>query len=67
MAIADRQGLPIAVHIESATPHEVTLVRVTLAERFVRPLPTRLIENARRSARLEGFLSRSVMRASRTP
>ena len=42
MAIADRQGLPIAVHVESATPHEVTLVRATLATRFVRPLPTRL-------------------------
>jgi hypothetical protein len=26
MAIADRRGLPIAVHVESATPHEVTLV-----------------------------------------
>jgi Putative transposase of IS4/5 family (DUF4096) len=25
MAIADRQGLPVAVHVESATPHEVTL------------------------------------------
>jgi hypothetical protein len=24
MAIADRQGLPIAVYVESATPHEVT-------------------------------------------
>jgi transposase len=26
MAIADRRGWPVAVHIESATPHEVTLV-----------------------------------------
>jgi transposase len=26
MAIADRQGRPVAVHVESATPHEVTLV-----------------------------------------
>lgn len=25
MAIADRAGLPLALHIESATPHEVTL------------------------------------------
>src|SRR5262249_55657862 len=30
MAIADRQGFPIAVHVESATPHEVTLVCATL-------------------------------------
>ena len=43
MAIADRQGLPVAVHVESATPHEVTLVTATLAGRFVTPLPTRLI------------------------
>jgi transposase len=34
MAIADRQGLPVAVHIESATPHEVRLVHATLAERL---------------------------------
>jgi hypothetical protein len=27
MAIADRHGLPAAVHVESATPHEVTLVK----------------------------------------
>ena len=32
MAIADRQGLPIAVHVESATAHEITLVQATLAE-----------------------------------
>jgi hypothetical protein len=35
MAIADRQGRPVAVHVESATPHEVTLVHATLAERLV--------------------------------
>ena len=43
MAIADRQGLPVAVHVESARPHKATLVCATLAERFVRPLPKRLI------------------------
>ncbi len=32
MAIADRQGLPIAVHVESATPHEVTLVRASQSD-----------------------------------
>ena len=42
MAIADRQGRPVAVHVESATPHEVTLVHATLAERFVSQLPARL-------------------------
>jgi hypothetical protein len=43
MAIPDRQGLPVAVRVESATPHEVRLVDATLAERFVRQLPERLI------------------------
>ena len=52
MAIADCQGLPVAVHVESATPHEVRLVHATLAERFVRQLPERLIgDNAYESDR----------------
>ena len=36
MAITDRQGLPVAVHVESATPHEVRLVQATLANRSSR-------------------------------
>jgi Putative transposase of IS4/5 family (DUF4096)/Transposase DDE domain len=52
MAIADRHGLPVAVLVESATPHEVTLVHATLAERFVKELPVRLIgDNAYESDR----------------
>ena|SRR5258706_1432612 len=43
MALADRSGLPIAVHIESASPNEVTLVEATLASRFVVAKPKRLI------------------------
>ena len=43
MAIADRYGRPVAVHVESATPHEVTLVNVTLAETLVRKRPERLM------------------------
>ncbi len=43
MAIADRAGLPLAVHIESAAPHEVTLVDKTLAACFVDEQPERLI------------------------
>jgi transposase len=59
MAIADRQGLPIAVHVESATPHEVRLVHATLADRFVRQLPARLIgDNAYESDRLDAELAR---------
>ena len=30
MAVADRHGLPVAVCIESATPHEVKLAESTL-------------------------------------
>jgi len=59
MAIADRQGLPVAVHVESATPHEVTPVRATLAARFVKQLPVRLIgDNAYESDRLDADLAR---------
>jgi transposase len=43
MAIGDGHGLPLAIHVASASPHEVTLVDATLAARFVRELPTRLI------------------------
>jgi Putative transposase of IS4/5 family (DUF4096)/Transposase DDE domain len=59
MAIADRGGLPVAVHIESATPHEVTLVHATLAQRFVKPFPVRLIgDNVYESDRLDADLAR---------
>ena len=43
MAIADSSGLPIAVHIESASPNEVRLVEETLDRRFVDSQPKRLI------------------------
>ncbi len=43
MAVADRAGLPVAVLVAAASPHEVTLVHDTLAARFVRQLPGRLI------------------------
>ena len=43
MAVADRAGLPVAIHVASAAPHEVTLVDATLEQRFTRALPTRLI------------------------
>jgi transposase len=43
MAIADRSGLPIAVSIASASPHESTLVEQTLAARFVPAVPQRII------------------------
>ena len=43
MAVADRHGLPLAIYITSASPHEVTLVEATLASRFVLETPQRLI------------------------
>ena len=43
MAVADRAGLPVAVHTAAATPHEVTLVLHTLAATFAPEPPARLI------------------------
>jgi transposase len=43
MAIADRTGFPIAIHLASASPHEVTLVEATLEGRFMDEVPDRLI------------------------
>ena len=43
MAVADRNGLPVAAHAASASPGEVKLVRPTLEERFVTEPPQRLI------------------------
>jgi transposase len=43
MAIADRHGLPVALWIASASPHEQKLVEATVEHRFVREKPKRLI------------------------
>jgi transposase len=43
MAITDRHGLPVALHVDSARPHEVKLVGKTLEGRFLVTLPKRLI------------------------
>jgi len=43
MAVTDRKGLPIAIHMASASPHEVTLVEKTLARKFTQGTPIRLI------------------------
>jgi transposase len=43
MAMADGAGLPIAISIGSATPHEVRLVDETLKARFIKERPERLI------------------------
>jgi transposase len=43
MAVADGAGLPLAVHVDSASPHEVTLVEATLDGAWGPCLPDRLI------------------------
>ncbi len=43
MAVADAAGLPVALHVASASPHEVTLVGITLKGLFVADLPHRII------------------------
>jgi transposase len=43
MAISDGHGLPLAVHVASASPHETKLVAVTLEHRFLAETPTRMI------------------------
>ncbi len=43
IAIADRSGLPVAIGIASASPHEVTLVEETIDHGFLAATPERLI------------------------
>jgi hypothetical protein len=43
MAIADASGLPVAAHIESASPHEVRLVEDTVDSCFTEHAPDKLI------------------------
>jgi transposase len=57
MVVADRHGLPVAVHIESATPHEVKLTVPTLVEMVVPKAPQNLVgDNAYDSDRLDAEL-----------
>ena len=43
MVICDRESLPVAIHVGSATPHEVTLVEQTLASRLTKAAPVHLV------------------------
>ncbi len=66
MAIADRYGQPVAIHVDSATPHEVTLVEATLAHRLVQKTPERLIgDNAYESDQLDAELAHRALNSSR--
>ncbi|MFO8111177.1 MAG: IS5 family transposase [Desulfosalsimonadaceae bacterium] len=43
MAITDASGIPVAAHIESASPHEVKLVEATIDKGFTRETPDKII------------------------
>ncbi len=43
MAIADACGLPVAIDIQSASPHEIKLVEATIKSRFIKRSPKRMI------------------------
>jgi transposase len=59
MAIAERTGLPIALSIGSASPHEVALVNRTLNHHFTADPPKRLIgDKAYHSDKLDTQLRR---------
>jgi transposase len=54
MAVADSHGLPISLCIESASPHEVTLVDSTLVEIVIPEAPQNLVaDNAYDSDKLD--------------
>ncbi len=57
MVVADRNGLPVSICAESATPHEVTLAMSTLVQMVVSDAPQNLIgDNAYDSDHLDGEL-----------
>jgi hypothetical protein len=57
MAVADRNGLPLSVYIESATPLEVTLAMSTLLHPVVPDAPQNLVaDNAYDWDRLDAEL-----------
>jgi transposase len=43
MAITDAAGLPVAAHVESASPHEVKLVEDTIDSSFTEYAPDKLV------------------------
>jgi len=54
MEVADPSGLPVSIYIESATPHEVTLVQSTLDEMVISEAPANLVgDNAYDSDKLD--------------
>src|SRR5436305_12468945 len=43
MAVTDGHGVPVAVHVASAKPHETQLVEATLESSFAPSLPKKLL------------------------
>jgi transposase len=43
MALSDGSSIPLSIYAESASPHEVALVRPTLASAFLKEKPERLV------------------------
>ncbi len=59
MAVADRHGLPVAICVESATPHEVKLATNTLVQMVIPDAPQNLVgDNAYDSDKLDSELRR---------
>ena len=57
MAVADRHGLPVAVCVESATPHEVKLALPTLIQIVIPEAPQNLIGDNAYTDKLDTELS----------
>ncbi len=59
MAVADRHGLPVAICVESATPHAVKLATNTLVQMVIPDAPQNLVgDNAYDSDKLDSELRR---------
>jgi transposase len=57
MAVADSHGLPVAIAVESATPHEVKLAESTVVKIVIPDAPQNLIgDNAYDSDKLDARL-----------
>ena len=63
MAMVDqKEGLPTSVLIESASPHEVTLVEATLDESFIEQEPTDLLgDKGFDSNNLDDLLTKAIL------
>lgn len=58
MAIADASGLPVAAHVESASPHEIKLVEATIDSSFIQYAPDKIVgDKAYDSDKLDQQLS----------